>query len=58
MYTVDATQELYALGLGNVFGSMFGGYPVTASFSRAAVNAMSGAHTTLSSKSIIFSTMV
>jgi len=47
-YNVDASQELYAVGLGNLFGSLFGGYPVTGSFSRSAVNSMSGAATTFS----------
>ena len=47
-YNVDASQELYAVGIGNLFGSLFGGYPVTGSFSRSAVNSMSGAATTFS----------
>jgi sodium-independent sulfate anion transporter 11 len=46
-YNVDANQELYALGIANVLGSFVSAYPVTASFSRSAVNAQSGSMTTL-----------
>ena len=45
---VDANQELYALGLSNIAGSFFSGYPVTGSFSRTAVNYQTGARTQMS----------
>ena len=35
---IDANQELVALGMSNVVGSFFQSYPVTASFSRSAIN--------------------
>ena len=44
-YEVDATQELISLGVGNIATSLFSGYPITGSFSRTAVNAMSGVAT-------------
>ncbi|MFQ5651725.1 MAG: SulP family inorganic anion transporter [bacterium] len=48
-YDVDANQELIALGLANISASVFGGYPVTAGFSRTAVNVQAGARTGLAS---------
>eukprot|EP00040_Diaphanoeca_grandis_P038032 m.254289 g.254289 ORF g.254289 m.254289 type:complete len:760 (+) comp33914_c1_seq4:281-2560(+) len=47
-YDLDPTQELRAIGLGNVVNSFFQGYPITGSFSRTAVNAASGSQTPLS----------
>ena len=44
-YEVSAGQELFALGLSNVFGSLTSSYPVTGSFSRSAVNNTTGAKT-------------
>lgn len=44
-YELDADQELRGLGLANVGGALFGGYPVTGGFSRTAVNAQAGART-------------
>uniref|UniRef100_A0A8D2JMB3 Sodium-independent sulfate anion transporter n=1 Tax=Sciurus vulgaris TaxID=55149 RepID=A0A8D2JMB3_SCIVU len=41
-YRVDANQELLAIGLTNVLGSLVSAYPVTGSFGRTAVNAQSG----------------
>ncbi len=35
---IDANQELVALGTSNIVGSFFQAYPVTASFSRSAIN--------------------
>ena len=49
-YETDSTSELIALAMGNIFGSFFGGWPVTGSFSGSAVNAMSGTQTPFSSK--------
>lgn len=45
---VRPNQEFHALGLSNVAGSFFSGFPVTGSFSRTAVNYQSGARTQLS----------
>ncbi|WP_419213941.1 SulP family inorganic anion transporter [Maribacter sp. X9] len=45
--TIKANQELIALGTSNMIGSFFQGYPVTASFSRSAINHDSGAKTNL-----------
>lgn len=47
---IDATQELIAVGLGNIMGSLVSSMPVTGSFTRTAVNNASGAKTTTSSK--------
>ncbi len=46
-YEIDANQELVGLGLANLAGSVFHGYPVTGGFSRTAVNAQAGARTGL-----------
>lgn len=45
--TIDPNQELLALGSSNIIGSFFQAYPVTASFSRSAINHQSGAQTNL-----------
>jgi hypothetical protein len=47
-YEVEAGQELLALGMANLVGSMFSCYPVTGSFSRSAVNNATGALSQLS----------
>ncbi|QOD59564.1 solute carrier family 26 protein [Polaribacter haliotis] len=44
-YRVRPNQELIALGLSNMFGSLFKAYPTTSSFSRSAINQESGART-------------
>ncbi|XP_049820326.1 sodium-independent sulfate anion transporter-like isoform X2 [Aethina tumida] len=44
---VDASQEMTAVGLCNIFGSFFGSFPVNASFTRAAVSSASGVKTPL-----------
>ena len=46
-YALDANQELKALGIANVAGAFFQGYPVTGGFSRTAVSAQAGARTGL-----------
>jgi len=46
-YEIDPSQELVALGAANLAGGVTGGYPVTAGFSRTAVNAQAGARTPL-----------
>lgn len=45
--TIDATQEMIALGLCNLSGSFIRSMPVTGSFTRTAVNNASGVQTTL-----------
>ena len=44
-YKIDSNQELVALGIGNLVGSMFGAFPVSGSFSRSAVYGKLGMHT-------------
>jgi len=44
-YRIRPNQELIALGLSNLVGSLFQAYPVSSSFSRSAVNQESGAKT-------------
>lgn len=48
-YQVDATQELYALGLSNVFGSFFGCGPIAASLSRSLIQEAVGGVTQITS---------
>ena len=45
--TIDANQELVALGTSNIVGSFFQAYPVTASFSRSAISNDVGGKTNL-----------
>uniref|UniRef100_A0A1B0DCH0 SLC26A/SulP transporter domain-containing protein n=1 Tax=Phlebotomus papatasi TaxID=29031 RepID=A0A1B0DCH0_PHLPP len=45
--TVDATQEMIALGMCNIMGSFVLSMPITGSFTRTAVNNTSGVRTTL-----------
>ena len=44
-YRVDANQELRALGLANIFGSLFQSYPTTGGLSRTAVTEQAGGKT-------------
>ncbi len=46
--TIDANQELVALGTANMIGSFFQSYWATASFSRSAINNEAGVRTNLS----------
>lgn len=48
-YQVDATQELYALGISNVFGSFFGCGPIAASLSRSLIQEAVGGVTQITS---------
>ncbi|HHO52785.1 MAG TPA: solute carrier 26 family protein [Deltaproteobacteria bacterium] len=48
-YEIDADQELKALGIANLVGSLSGAYPVTGGFSRTAVNDQAGARTGVAS---------
>ncbi|MEZ5832089.1 MAG: SulP family inorganic anion transporter [Dongiaceae bacterium] len=43
--TVDADRELFGFGAANIFSGLFGGFPVTASDSRTAVNYAIGGKT-------------
>uniref|UniRef100_A0A182QWX7 STAS domain-containing protein n=1 Tax=Anopheles farauti TaxID=69004 RepID=A0A182QWX7_9DIPT len=45
--SIDATQELVALGMCNIVGSFVSSMPITGSFTRSAVNNNSGVRTTL-----------
>ena len=44
-YRIRPNQELLALGISNIVGSLFQSYPISSSFSRSAVNQESGAKT-------------
>ncbi|XP_069160930.1 prestin-like [Procambarus clarkii] len=46
-YKVDATQELYAMGASNVFGSFFGCPPICTSLSRSLIQEAAGGVTQL-----------
>jgi SulP family sulfate permease len=48
-YKVTPNQELIALGLANIGGSLFQAYPTTGGFSRTAVNDQAGAKTGMAS---------
>jgi SulP family sulfate permease len=48
-YKVEPNQELMALGLANIGGSLLQSYPVTGGFSRTAVNDQAGAKTGMAS---------
>ena len=48
-YEIDPNQELRALGLSNIIGSLFQSFSVMGGFSRTAVNDQSGAKTGLAS---------
>ncbi|MFQ4137055.1 SulP family inorganic anion transporter [Nodosilinea sp. PGN35] len=47
--SIDASQELIALGAANLGAAFTGGYPVTGGFSRSVVNFSAGANTELAS---------
>ena len=47
-YRVRPNQELIALGLSNMAGSLFKAYPIASSFSRSAINQESGGKTGIS----------
>jgi len=54
-YKIDTNQELFAIGMSNIIGSLFQSYPVTGGLSRSAVNDESGA---VSGISAIISSLV
>ena len=47
-YSIRPNQELLAVGMANLVGSLFQGLPVSGSFSRTAVNEQAGVRTSLS----------
>jgi sodium-independent sulfate anion transporter 11 len=47
-YSAVAKQELVAMGVGNIFGSFFGAFPATGSFSRSAISSQCGSKSPLS----------
>ena len=47
-YELDSSMELVGLGMANLSAGLFGGYPVTGSFSRSAVNNACGAQSGIS----------
>jgi solute carrier family 26 (sodium-independent sulfate anion transporter), member 11 len=44
-YTIDPSQEMVAIGITNILGPFFGGYPSTGSFSRTAIQSKAGVRT-------------
>ncbi len=46
-YTIDANQEMIAIGAANIAGALFQAYPVAGGFGRTAVNDQAGARTQL-----------
>ncbi|GAA6027980.1 hypothetical protein JCM8097_001812 [Rhodosporidiobolus ruineniae] len=44
-YKIDPNQELVAIGVANLIGTVFAGYPATGSFSRSAIKAKAGVRT-------------
>ncbi|KAJ1677316.1 hypothetical protein EV182_006424, partial [Spiromyces aspiralis] len=46
-YAINPNQELIAIGITNIFGPFFGGYPATGSFSRTAIKSKAGVRTPL-----------
>ncbi|OQV14561.1 Sodium-independent sulfate anion transporter [Hypsibius exemplaris] len=44
-YTINSSQEFRAVGIANIVSSFFSSYPLTASFSRSALNAQCGVRT-------------
>jgi len=44
-YRIDPSQELIAIGITNIIGPFFGGYPATGSFSRTAIKSKAGVRT-------------
>lgn len=48
-YEIDGNQELLAMGVSNVFGSMFSCLPLSASLSRSSIQATVGGKTQIAS---------
>lgn len=51
---LDANNELRAVGISNMIGSLFSCFPTTGSFSRTAINARAGAKTQISNLVLLF----
>ena len=49
-YELNPSQEILAVSIASMVGACFGGFTACASFSRSAINAMSGARSQFSSK--------
>jgi SulP family sulfate permease len=56
--TLNANQELISIGISNVGGAFFGGYPVTGGLSRTAFNAQAGAKTAFASMVTVMTVML
>jgi len=46
-YVINPNQEMIAVGITNIFGPFFGGYPATGSFSRTSIKSKAGVRTPL-----------
>ncbi len=55
-YEIDSSKELVGLGVANLCAGLFGGYPLTGSFSRSAVNNEAGAKSGISA--VVTATLV
>lgn len=53
-YTIQPSQELLANGVANMFGAFFGGFAVTGSFTRSAINSKAGVRTPLAGVAVTF----
>lgn len=58
VYKVRPNQELIALGLSNMVGSLFKTYPIASSFSRSAINQESGAKTGMAALISVFMVVI
>ncbi len=56
--TLNANQELISIGISNIGGAFFGGYPVTGGLSRTAFNAQAGAKTAFASMVTVLTVML
>ena len=57
-YRIRPNQELIALGLSNMVGSLFKSYPTTSSFSRSAINQESGGKTGMAALISVFMVVI
>lgn len=53
-YKIDTFQEIIGLGFANLFASFFKAMPLTASFSRSAVQSASGSKTPIAGIHVLF----
>jgi MFS superfamily sulfate permease-like transporter len=54
LHLLNASQEMWAVGVSNLLGSVSGAFPVTGSFSRSSLNAVAGARTPFSKTTTLF----